>query len=204
MRAAVLFDFDGTLTEHGALDFALIRREIGCPPEEGILRYLERLPEERRREAERILTEHETRGAAASVPRDGAEECVRGFQKLGLGLAVLTRNTRGSVERSLENFTALGEDDFDFIITRDDALPQKPSPHGVLEAARRWQLEPARLLFVGDYVDDITAGRAAGVTTVLFDGSARYPQDAAPPDYAVAGFASLRRIVYSALLSPRP
>ena len=37
---AVLFDFDGTLTEPGTLDFAAIRREIGCPPGQPILEFI--------------------------------------------------------------------------------------------------------------------------------------------------------------------
>jgi hypothetical protein len=33
----VLFDFDGTLTHPGALDFAAIKREVGCPADRFVL-----------------------------------------------------------------------------------------------------------------------------------------------------------------------
>jgi len=38
---AVLFDFDGTLTKPGSIDFNLIKRAIGCPPESFILEFIE-------------------------------------------------------------------------------------------------------------------------------------------------------------------
>jgi len=37
--AAVVFDFDGTLTEPGALDFAAIHEAVGCPRDIGLLEY---------------------------------------------------------------------------------------------------------------------------------------------------------------------
>ena len=36
---AVLFDFDGTLTRPGALDFAAIKRQVGCPPDRFVLEW---------------------------------------------------------------------------------------------------------------------------------------------------------------------
>ena len=38
---AVLFDFDGTLTVPGQLDFAAIKREVGCPPDQLVLEWIE-------------------------------------------------------------------------------------------------------------------------------------------------------------------
>ena len=42
---AVLFDFDGTLTHPGALDFAAIKREVGCPPDQFVLEWILALPD---------------------------------------------------------------------------------------------------------------------------------------------------------------
>ena len=36
---AVLFDFDGTLTEPGALNFSLLKETIGCPENSPILEF---------------------------------------------------------------------------------------------------------------------------------------------------------------------
>ena len=43
---AVLFDFDGTLTEPGSLDFLLLKETMGCPPYSPILEFIEDLPTE--------------------------------------------------------------------------------------------------------------------------------------------------------------
>ena len=40
---AVLFDFDGTLTAPGALDFRVIKKEIGCPQDMPVLEFIEEL-----------------------------------------------------------------------------------------------------------------------------------------------------------------
>ncbi|MFW5797514.1 MAG: HAD family hydrolase, partial [Spirochaetota bacterium] len=64
---AVLFDFDGTLTRPGLLDYARIREEIGCPPEVGILRYIASRPSETdKRRAEETLLRHEQSAADQS------------------------------------------------------------------------------------------------------------------------------------------
>lgn len=59
------------------------------------------------------------------------------------------------------------------IVTRD-FTPPKPSPAGILHIARAWGLlapsgEPdgSGLIMVGDSMDDMLAGRAAGAATVL-------------------------------------
>ena len=46
----VLFDFDGTLTLPGAIDFALIRQRIGCPDDMAILEFIQTLSDESRRQ----------------------------------------------------------------------------------------------------------------------------------------------------------
>jgi len=41
---AVLFDFDGTLTKPGALDFNRIKSELGCPLDRPVLEFIQNLP----------------------------------------------------------------------------------------------------------------------------------------------------------------
>ena len=40
---AVLFDFDGTLSKPGTLDFPRLKKEIGCPPDDPVLEFIENL-----------------------------------------------------------------------------------------------------------------------------------------------------------------
>ena len=59
----VLFDFDGTLTLPGALDFQAIRREMKCPPDIPILEWLETVPAERKPPLRKILESAEEKAA---------------------------------------------------------------------------------------------------------------------------------------------
>jgi HAD superfamily hydrolase (TIGR01509 family) len=178
----VLFDFDGTLTEPGALDFPAIKEEMGCPPEETILEYLEIQPAGRRAELMKILIQKEEEAAEASRPNGGAEKCVLELKKRNFLLGILTRNSLASVKKSLKKFSGVSIKDFAAVITRDNSLP-KPHPDGVHQAAVKMGLPPSQLLMVGDFRFDIIAGREAGAITVLLATKGRSvmePGDPAP------------------------
>src|SRR5436190_15201874 len=51
--------------------------------------------------------------------------------------------------------------------TPDGCECRKPKPGLLLQAARRWQLDLAGSVIVGDRWSDVAAGQAAGCTTVL-------------------------------------
>jgi len=56
---------------------------------------------------------------------------------------------------------------FDFVIGGDTLPFKKPHPGQLLEACRRWSLDPAQVLAVGDSVNDAEAARAAGMPVYL-------------------------------------
>jgi hydrogenase expression/formation protein HypE len=183
---AVLFDFDGTLTVPGALDFAAIKREVGCPADALLLEWIEALPAESRRdEALAALARFELAGAAASAPNVGAEALVDELRALGLKVGVLTRNGLAAVERALAGFADLTTGGFDVLLTRDDRVPPKPAPDGVLHAAGLMGVLPAETLVVGDYVLDMLAGRAAGAVTAYLTNA---PGEDDCPDHAACDF----------------
>jgi HAD superfamily hydrolase (TIGR01509 family) len=165
---AVLFDFDGTLTAPGELDFAAIKRAVGCPPDRFVLEWaLELEDEEERERTLDSLERFELEAAARSQPNEGAEGLVRALREDGLALGVLTRNGRAAVVRALDNFGTVGVDDFAAIVTRDDPAAPKPAPDGVLLACAQMGVAPEHTLLVGDYVLDAEAGRRAGTVTAL-------------------------------------
>ena len=55
MIKGVLFDFDGTLTRPGSLDFPAMKAELGCPLDQPILEFLATLPRDRRNNLMEIL-----------------------------------------------------------------------------------------------------------------------------------------------------
>lgn len=184
---AVLFDFDGTLTHPGALDFPAIKRELGCPPEQFVLEWVLSLPPGEERDAASIALERfELAAAETSAPNEGAEELVRELRDAGLAVGVLTRNGRSAIDRALRQFAKLTVDDFDVVVTRDDDVAPKPSPDGVLHAAAAMGVPPDEVLVVGDYVLDMQAGRAAGAITAYLAGGPDTAGAAATTDAGTA------------------
>jgi HAD superfamily hydrolase (TIGR01509 family) len=192
----VLFDFDGTLTLPGALDFPAIKERLGCPPDEPVLEYLETQPATRRVELTKILEEFEEGAAETSRPNNGAEKCLSSLKKKGFLLGILTRNRLSSVERALEKFDGISIRDFAAVVTREVSLP-KPNPEGVFKAAREMGLLPEELLVVGDFRFDVMAGKAAGAKTVFLtnDGRSLMSQGDPEPDYTFSYLEELLEIL---------
>ncbi|MBN2107443.1 MAG: HAD-IA family hydrolase [Deltaproteobacteria bacterium] len=200
---AVLFDFDGTLTRPGALDFKAIRKALGCPHGLPILEFIESLPDTA--EQARLLAQldrFETEAAAGSVPNDGAEELILWLRAQGLHIGIITRNSRRSVERALENFTGVTPSDFDVLISRDDPASPKPSSHGILLAAQLLGVHAAEVLVVGDHLFDIEAGHKAGSPTAYLTNGVEAAGSPACGDYTVPSLDGLRSIVRLGLPLP--
>ena len=192
----VLFDFDGTLTMPGALDFPAIKKEMGCPPDLPILEYLETLSPERKGPLLQILEMKEGLAALESLPNTGAEPCLEALKQKGLLIGIITRNSLQSVKKAFEKFKCIDFRAFTAIITREDG-PPKPNPAGVHQAARRMGLSPQELLVVGDFRFDIIAGHEAGSRTVLLTNGrapAVVPGDPAP-DYTLGRLEELPVII---------
>ena len=192
----VLFDFDGTLTLPGALDFPAIRREMNCPPDIPILEWLETVPAERKPPLMKILESAEEKAAEESLPNVGAEECLLTLRDRGVLLGIITRNSLPSVRVALERFETVRLLDFSTVITRDDSLP-KPHPDGVHKACERMGLAASELMVVGDFRFDVIAGKAAGACTVLLTNGRRSvmaPGDP-EPDFTVARLEEILQFV---------
>jgi HAD superfamily hydrolase (TIGR01509 family) len=169
----VLFDFDDTLTRPGALDFAAMKRVVGCPPDRLVLEWIGELPAGAQRDtALAALEGFELAGADQAAPNESAEELVRDLHAQGLGTGILTRNGLPAVRRALGRFPELTPDDFDVIVTRDQGLAPKPAADGVLYAAAAMGAAPHETLLVGDCSLDMRAGRAAGAVTALLTNGA--------------------------------
>ncbi len=195
---AVLFDFDGTLTHPGALDFSRIKSALGCPAELPILEYIESLPDiVQQKEAMTVLDRFEEKGAAHSRPNKGAEILVRNLKALDLKLGIITRNSRRSIELAFERFEGIGMSDFDLVISRDDPVSPKPSAEGVVLASRKLGVDVAQMMLVGDYIFDVQAGQNAGTVTVLLsNGSGQVDETA---DYTVEKLEDLEPLVRQGL-----
>lgn len=156
---AVLFDLDGTLTRP-LIDFAALRTRLGVQEGVSILDALRRFPPALREAKEQILRQTELEAARRATPNRGAVELVHWLHDHGYATAVITRNFREAVEITLARLGLT----IDVVVTRDCA-PPKPAPDAVYEALGQLGRAPATALMVGDFRDDIEAGRRAGVMT---------------------------------------
>ena len=185
---AVIFDMDGTITQP-YLDFAWIKREIGCA-EMPILEFLATLDPARRREARAKVDAWEREGAHASTLNPGVREVLAFLKREKIPTAILTRNTRESVDIVFAKHAL----SFDVVITADDELPPKPSPEPVRHIAKRLGLDARDVLLVGDFRFDIESGRAAGARTAFLRTS--YDEDGGfGADYVIREMGELIPII---------
>jgi len=161
----VIFDLDGTLVD-SALDFELMRREMGLAGGLPLLEAIEHLPAPEAERCWAILAEHERRGAQRATLLVGISEFLAALGQLKVARAVFTRNSRESTRATLARFGL----DFDPIICREDG-PVKPHPAAIWTICEKWAVHPRQCVVIGDYRFDVEAGRRAGAHTVLFTGS---------------------------------
>jgi HAD superfamily hydrolase (TIGR01549 family) len=165
----VVFDLDGTLVSL-ELDFELIRREIGLPAGTPILEALERLTPEDQRSAREILDRHEQQAVERASLHCGVAEFLAWLDTVGVRRGIFSRNSRRSVEAVLRRLGLV----FDTIVAREDG-PYKPHPHGLWQICEAWQVTPAEVVMIGDYLFDLQAGRAAGTHTALITHGREWP-----------------------------
>ncbi|WP_166269020.1 HAD family hydrolase [Marinobacter caseinilyticus] len=159
----VAFDLDGTLV-NSALDFRAIRRELAFPDGVGLLEHIATLSDPGLVEqAHGVIHRHEMAGAERATWMPGAESLLGALNEAGVPVAILTRNSRAAVRATC----AVLEIPVGRILTREDCAP-KPSPEGLINIAKHFGLRPAQMIYVGDFIDDLTSARRAGMAACLY------------------------------------
>lgn len=185
MLQGIIFDMDGTITKP-KVDFAAIEREIG--EKVGfVIDYAERSSPEERARAMEILERYESEAALNSELNEGVHELLDYISRKKLKTALLTRNSRKSVDTVLRKHKL----HFEYIVSRDDARP-KPDPDPIFLLSRLMNIHTDYLLMVGDYKFDIMCGKAAGTKTVLLRYK-EYRETEIIPDFEID---TLREIIH--------
>ena len=187
--SGVIFDLDGTLVD-SRLDFDAIRRDLGLPAGQPILEALALIPSGTEKDrCLAILRDHELKGADRATLMPGVANFLIELAQRGLKRGILTRNSRESTVLTLRRLGL----DFSVVMTRDE-VPPKPDPTGLLEICRMWNVGTSEVVYVGDYLFDLLAGKNADVRTVLFapDG---LPDYAAEADYVLRHFSDAARLL---------
>ncbi len=193
---AVLFDFDGTLTEPFGIDFMEIRKIIGCPENHPVLEFIADMddPEEKKR-ANAVLEQFENQAAETAQPSPDAGDVIRFIRSRDLHVGIITRNNRRCVDRALKNFEDLRSGDFDIVISRDIPVRPKPHPDGVLLAAKSLNVHVSEILVVGDFQFDIQAGKNAGALTAFLDVGTVSDLSRIDADFTLSRLSDLNRII---------
>ena len=193
---AVLFDFDGTLTKPGALNFPRLKETIGCPADVPVLEFIEDLPSPfQRNEAFKHLKRFEKEAAINSEPNIGAQKLIHFLRSKEIGIGIITRNTLSSIERALQNFENLDMSYFDVIVSRETPVRLKPNGDGIMLAASILNVDATQILMVGDFVFDIQAGQAAGCMTAFLDYGTASDNTKVESDFVVTSLEEIKHIV---------
>lgn len=158
----VVFDLDDTLVD-SQLDFVAIRKAVGGPAEQGIIEYIATLSGAAQIKAEQTLLEAEWRGAELATWMPNAKELVATLHERHVPMAILTRNARDIAQATIDRLDI----PIEWLIAREDCAP-KPSPEGLLMVAGHWQMEPAHMVYIGDFKYDIYAALAAEMWGCLY------------------------------------
>ena len=201
---AVLFDFDGTLTKPGALDFQLLKKTIHCPANTPVLEFIESLPTRSQKdEASAVLARFEKEAAAISIPNPGAQDLIRYLRSKSLAVGIITRNTLSSIKRSLKNFKDIDLSAFDVVISRETPVRIKPSGDGITLAAGMLNIDVRQMIMVGDFIFDIHAGQKAGCITAFIDYHPTSGAEKVDSDFIVTDLEEIKDIIRLGLpLSP--
>jgi len=196
---AVLFDMDGTIWD-APIDWLAVRREIDLPVDgRPIYAQLMDMPSQERARGIRILERHEELGVKNGRLVPGTEELLQYLHEAHVKCALVTNNSRRSVERILARHLL----SFDVVLSRDDGA-MKPDPRAFLSVLKKLAVRPDEAIAIGDAHLDLIASDRAGVAEFILIGNRPWVSDLLPagvPHHRAVDLAEVRAII-TQLLRP--
>jgi phosphoglycolate phosphatase len=178
----IIFDLDGTLTDSLAdltdavnyvrahykkapLSQEQVRTMVGQGARVLVQRALEDQPSsEIDRALPAFLAYNERHLADKTILYPGVSVTLSSLQQHGYLLAVISNKNEDLCRKLL---SILGVESCFSLVLGGDSLPErKPSPLPLLTAMERLHVAPSETVMVGDSINDIAAGAAAGVKTI--------------------------------------
>lgn len=107
-------------------------------------------------------------------PFQGIPEVAAWLKAQGVGLGIVTSRLREDFRKSVGGYDFIRY--FDTVICADDTTKHKPEAEPMLALIEKMDVEPSRVLFVGDSVYDMECARAAGADGALALWGAHFPE----------------------------
>jgi len=102
------------------------------------------------------------------VPLEGVEEVLNTLQSRGYKMALVTNAGDKTVARAKKKLSILNS--FDVLVTRNTVKRIKPDPEPLLYACKVLNKHPETCVMIGDFPQDIQAGKETGTKTVAILG----------------------------------
>ncbi len=184
---------DGTIWNN-TIDWLAVRREIGVLVDgRPIYMQLMELPPRERDRGIAILERYEALGAESGTLAPGTEKLLQYLHSAHIKCALVTNNSRKSVERVLERNPL----SFDAVLSRDDSA-LKPDPQAFLSALEQLHVSPQETIAIGDAHFDLIASDRAGVAQFILVGNRPWMSELIPtgvPHHKVANLVEAREII---------
>lgn len=175
---AVLFDLDGTLidsidhiiacwqeTVRICLKREITREEVLPTLGRALLECFEDMAPGRGAEMREVYRAHQKGTHDTMVTLiSGTREALDRLRDAGLALGVVTSKGLPVASEGLNLFGLMPY--FSTLVTYEDTTRHKPNPDPLLVAIERLDVQPENVVYVGDAVVDIQAGKAAGTHTI--------------------------------------
>ena len=102
------------------------------------------------------------------VPLDGVQSTLESLQSRGYKLALVTSAGDKTVDKAIEKLKIL--ESFDVLVTRNKVKRIKPYPDSLLFACSFLGKDPSNCAMIGDFPQDVKAGKNAGTKTIAILG----------------------------------
>lgn len=193
----IIFDMDGTITEP-YIEFDKIRTEVDVGNHD-LIDYMKTAPTHEVERLQQVLTRYEEAGVANATLNRGARELLDFLASKNIPTALLTRNSR----KSLDGVCAKLNLRFDISFSREEG-PHKPAPEPIWAIAKQWNAEPGEVLMVGDYKWDLMCAKNAGSPCAILTNGDPLQDWASGAEYIVHQLDELIPIIERSLATAPP